>query len=117
MRRKSAIEIKLTNEERSVLERRARSNTAAHRDVVRAKLILRLADGEMSSTARSVQMDRKHVRKWAKRFERRRLLGLEDDTCSGRPPLFSPGSGDASHQNGLRAAGKREPVTVVVDLR
>jgi hypothetical protein len=49
MARKSSIRIQLTDEERFELERRARSLTAPHRIVVRAKAILMLADEQTVS--------------------------------------------------------------------
>jgi len=72
MARKSSIHIKLTNEERFEPERRARSLTAPHRIVVRAKVILMLAEGQsISGTAVQVGRGRRIVHKWAKRFVRK----------------------------------------------
>ena len=117
MPRKTPINIQLANEERFELEYRARSFTAPHRTVVRAKIILCLADAKtVSETARTVQMERRHVRKWAHRFVRKRLRGLEDKLRSGRPPRFSPGGGDTTHQDGMRVARIREPVAVALDM-
>jgi hypothetical protein len=44
------------------------------------------------------------VRKWVTRFLKRRLAGLADQPGRGRKPVFSPGGGDPSGQDGLRAA-------------
>ena len=105
MARKSTIHIELTNEEQFELERRARSLTAPHRIVVRAMVILMLAEGQtISGTARQVGRGRRIVHKWAKRFVRKRLDGLNDAPRSGRPPRFSPGGGDVPRQDGVRAA-------------
>ena len=72
MARKSSIHIKLTNEERFEPERRARSLTAPHRIVVRAKVILMLAEGQsILGTAVQVGRGRRIVHKWAKRFVRK----------------------------------------------
>ena len=60
MARKSSIHIKLTNEERFELERRARSLTAPHRIVVRAKVILMLAEGQ-SISGTAVQVSNRDV--------------------------------------------------------
>ena len=96
MSRKSSNHIKLTDGERFELERRARSLTAPHRIVVRAMVILMVAEGQtISGTARQVSRGRRIVQKWAKRFVRKRLDGLDDAPRSGRPPRFSPGGGDA----------------------
>jgi len=88
---KTPIRIVLTKEERDVLEEIARSFVEAHRDVVRAKVILALADGAtVSAVSRRVELQRRIVRKWADRFVRKRLRGLDDAPRSGRPPRFSP---------------------------
>jgi hypothetical protein len=105
MANKTPICIELIEDERAELERRARALCAPHRVVVRAKIILLLAAGQtLSSVAREVRRQRRHVRKWATRFERRRLQGLEDSPRSGRPARFSPLGGDPLGQAGLRAA-------------
>ena len=117
MARKSSNHIKLTDGERFELERRARSLTAPHRIVVRAMVILMVAEGQtISGTARQVSRGRRIVQKWAKRFVRKRLDGLDDAPRSGRPPRFSPGGGDAPRQDGMRAAGGTGPVAVAVDM-
>jgi predicted transcriptional regulator len=99
------ISIKLTEEERTALERQSRALSAPYRAVVRAKVILLLAAGKtVSAVAREVGRQRKHVRKWALRFERKRLRGLEDAARSGRPARFSPRSRVAPGEAGVRAA-------------
>jgi hypothetical protein len=101
----SPICIKLLPEEKLVLETLARSLTAPHRDVVRAKTILLLEEGyTVSDVARLVGRQRRIVRKWAWRFLDKRLQGLLDAPRSGRPPRFSPRSSSTPHQAGLRAA-------------
>ena len=102
---RTPIRIELTDVERCELEHLARAQCAPHRKVVRAQIILGLADGRtVSAVGRDVGWERRIVRKWAERFQRKRLLGLDDDPRSGRPPRFSPRSGDAPAQAGLRAA-------------
>ena len=97
--------IKLTAEEKVVLDHLSRSLTAAHRDVVRAKTILLLAeDYTVTAVARMVGRQRRIVRKWAWRFLAKRLQGLLDAPRSGRPPRFSPRSGRSPDQAGLRTA-------------
>lgn len=101
----SPILISLTTAERSELERIVRSQTAPVRDVQRARIILALAENfNIGRVAADLRTTRDSVRKWAKRFERRRIAGLLDAPRSGRPPRFSPRGGDARHQTGLRAA-------------
>jgi len=87
----SPIKIVLTESERQELERRSRSLTAPHREVVRAKVILGLAAGRPLMRLESeLQLTRKIIRKWGTRFERHRLEGLHDRPRSGRPARFSP---------------------------
>jgi hypothetical protein len=99
------IRIVLSDAERCELERASRGHCTPHRDVVRATVILRLATGQtVSAVGREVGMERRIVRKWADRFQRKRLQGLQDDPRSGRPARFSPGGGSASGEARLRAA-------------
>jgi hypothetical protein len=101
----SPIEILLTESERQELERRARSLTAPHREVVRAKVILGLAGGKPLMRLESeLQLTRKIVRKWGTRFERHRLEGPQDRPRSGRPVRFSPRSSGTSGEARLRVA-------------
>ena len=89
---RTAIRIELSREEEDELTRWSRSHAVPHGLVVRAKLVLLLAAGEtVSSVAREVGLERRIVGKWANRFVRQRLRGLEDAPRSGRPARFSPG--------------------------
>ncbi len=99
------IQIELSKQEREELTVRTRSQTMAHRDVLRAMIVLLLADGQsVSAIARRVRKQRKIVRKWGERFVKKRLEGLCDKPGRGRVPLFSPGRGDAPGQARMRAA-------------
>jgi restriction endonuclease Mrr len=99
------IEVELTRQERTELTRRARSQKMAHRDVLRAKIILMLAEGQsVSAIARQVLKQRKIVRKWGERFVKKRLEGLCDEPGRGRVPLFSPDRGNSANQARVRAA-------------
>jgi hypothetical protein len=97
---KTPIRILLTSEERAELESIARGLAILHRTVVRAKIVLALADGAtVSATAAKLATRRRIVQKWGKRFlliKKKRMDGLADDPRSGRPPRFSPGGGHAS---------------------
>jgi transposase len=74
--------------------------------VMRAQIILALVDGgTIGGTARHFGRQRRIVRKWAERFIRKRLRGLEDAARSGRPARFPPGDRDALGEARLRAAG------------
>ena len=106
-RTKSApLKIVLEPAERVVLEDIARAMVMPHRDVVRAQVILMVADClPLAAISRKVGLARRLVRKWATRFARDRFRGLADAPRSGRPPRFSPDRGDALGQTRLRAAG------------
>jgi hypothetical protein len=103
-RKKTRIQIVLSEAERAPLERQARGLAIPHREVVRAKIILLLAQGGTpSAVARNVGCARRIVHKWGERFVKKRLEGLVDDERSGRPPRFSPRSRSSPGQAGLRA--------------
>jgi transposase len=89
--RTSPYRIELTDEERARLRVLARSYSAPHRDVVRAKIVLLAADG-LSNEEIAARLDTPHqiVSKWRKRFYEQRLTGLQDRPRSGRPPAFPP---------------------------
>ncbi len=90
-RQQSPIRIVLAEAERAVLEHVAGSWARPHRDVVRAKVILRLAaQAPLTHIALELGVGRKMVRKWGERFVRKRLHGLDDEQRSGRPARFSP---------------------------
>ncbi len=95
----------LTEAEQQELERRARSLIAPHREVVRAKVVLGLAAGKtLMRLEQELQITRKIVRKWGKRFQKHRLAGLVDQPRSGRPARFSPRRGGPPGEAGLRVA-------------
>jgi hypothetical protein len=75
-RAQSPIRIELTSDERDELERIARAHSLPHRAVVRAQVVLRLAEGQsIGGVAREVGLQRRIVRKWAERFDS--LVDLE----------------------------------------
>jgi transposase len=86
---RSPFEIRLSNEDRSVVEQRASSRTAAHAEVVRARIVLAAAEGARNvDIARQVGVCVDVVSKWRKCFCQRGLDGLLDLPRSGRPPVF-----------------------------
>jgi hypothetical protein len=98
------IRIELTSEERTELEKRARGQRVAHRDAVRARIILLIGEGRpLSEVARRVGRQRTVVRKWGERFVKKRMAGLRDKPGRGRVPVFSPGDRRAFGEAGLRA--------------
>jgi transposase len=80
----------LSADEHRELTSRAGSGRSAHRDVVRATIILAAArGGSNAGIAAELRVHVDTVRKWRRRFWRRRLAGLADLPRSGRPRLFS----------------------------
>ena len=88
------IEIDLSEEERSELERLARSETRPFREVQRARMILYSAAGETDGwIAERLDCTPECVGKWRRRFGAQRLEGLTDLQRAGRPRRFPPRAG------------------------
>jgi hypothetical protein len=103
--RKSNLLVVLSEEERSRMEAWQRSTTVSAGLARRGRIILlRAAGASLSQIGRMVGIDRRHVRKWIKRFLAQRLSGLADKPGRGQKPVFSPHSGRSSGQDGVRAA-------------
>lgn len=99
MPRESPFAIRLSREERRVLEQRSRQYTLPYREVVRAKVVLLAATGlENTEIGERLDMPRPVVSKWRQRFFRHRLAGLEERPRGGRPSTFSP-SGRRARQS------------------
>jgi hypothetical protein len=80
----------LSAEEHQELTRRAQAARTAHRDVIRAQIILSAADGRSNAAiAAEVDVHVDTVRKWRRRFCAEGLAGLNDRPRSGRPPRFT----------------------------
>ena len=94
MTRRSPFMIELSAQDRSVLEQRARCYTAAHHQVVRAKIVLMAADG-LENTVIAARLDTRAqvVSLWRKRFYEEGLVGLNDRRRSGRPWALPPSGG------------------------
>ena len=85
-RRKAASEVKLTDEERCVLERLGRRRKVSRGDAQRADIVLRAADGLSNCViADAVDVTRQTVRIWRDRFAEHRLGGLNDEPRCGAP--------------------------------
>ena len=88
---KSPYPIELSEEEREVVERRARSSNAPYRQVMRARVILYVAAGEDNALiAKRLDVSRSFVSELRKRFFHERLKALEERPRSGRPVRFFP---------------------------
>jgi len=91
MPRQSPFTIALTEEERAMLERIARTYTSPYREVIRAKIVLYAAQGlENDDISRRLDTSRQMVSKWRKRFFERGISGLEELPRQGRPGVFPP---------------------------
>lgn len=83
--------IELAEEERAVVEQRARSSNAPFRVVIRARIVLYAAEGlDNVAIAERLDASRSFVSRVRKRFYEERLKGLEERPRSGRPVRFSP---------------------------
>ena len=86
----SPFVIILSTEERQQLTSRAHAARRAHRDVIRAQIILAAADGTSNAAiSADLGLHVDTVRKWRRRFYRKRLAGLADLPRPGRPPGFT----------------------------
>jgi transposase len=91
MPRTSPFIIALSCTEEQILVETSRQYTASYCKVVRAKIVLCAASGmENEQIAQRLDVPRRIVTKWRKRFYYQRLDGLEDQPGRGRPRSFSP---------------------------
>lgn len=89
MSRRSPFVVRLSKEDRAVLEERAASRSASHSTVVRARIVLLAADGLQNiDIAARVGVCVDVVLRWRKRFYEEGIGGLADRPRSGRPRRF-----------------------------
>ena len=85
-----AVPVTLTAAERTTLKERARGAKTAHRDRLRAQIVLAAARGrDNARIAADLRVAADTVRKWRGRFAGRGLAGLADLPRSGRPRRIS----------------------------
>ncbi|MGI8803394.1 MAG: helix-turn-helix domain-containing protein [Solirubrobacteraceae bacterium] len=102
----SKYRIELSETELVELRRRAGQYTRAHREVVRAKIVLLAAEGNSNAEiARRLDCTERSVHKWRRRFCEEGVPGLDEKPRPGRPRSFSPRSGRRDQGAGMRAAG------------
>jgi transposase len=88
MMRLAALELR--DGDREVLERRVRSQTAAQRDVTRARIVLLAGDGWSNrQIGAELGMHYNQVAVWRRRYEAMGMAGLADEDRPGRPPIYS----------------------------
>jgi transposase len=89
-----AAEVRLTPEDRAVLEARLRAPTTEQRDVLRARIVLLAAEGRSTqSIASTVGTMPRTVSVWRGRFARQGLAGLGDKPRPGRAPKYGAETG------------------------
>ena len=85
----SPYRVALCERERRLLTRRSRAERVAHRDVLRARIVLAAADGEPNAAiARRLGICCDTARKWRARFCAEGLAGLADRHRPGRRRTF-----------------------------
>jgi transposase len=83
---KPAPQITLTDEERRILEGYARRHSTAQALAMRARIILRCAEGgESVAIAAEMKINSGTVGRWRRRFAKLRLQGLHDEPRPGAP--------------------------------
>jgi transposase len=86
-----ATAISLTEPERRELERRARARTSRQQDALRARIVLRAADGATNSAiAADLGVARHTAQHWRDRFAADRLAGLADRPHQPEPRQYGP---------------------------
>ena len=79
----------IDGEVRVELERRLRSRTVESRVAQRARLVLLAGEGESNrAIGETVGLHYNQVAVWRRRFAEFGLAGLDDDSRSGRPPVY-----------------------------
>ena len=79
-----------TPEEKRVIAKLSRSQTASARLVERAKMLQLGSEGQsVPQIAEVLGLHEKTIRKWFKRFEQEGLAGLEDAPRSGAPSRYT----------------------------
>jgi len=89
-----AAEVRLTPEDRAVLEARVRAPTTEQRDAFRARIVLLADEGRSTrSIARALGTMPRTVSTWRGRFAREGLAGLADKPRPGPAPKYTSETG------------------------
>src|SRR5260370_29582788 len=79
--------LELTPDEKQELQRLAGSKTGSQRDGLRARIVLRRAEGSREAeVAAALGVSINTVSTWSRRFEQQGLEGLQDRPGGGRKP-------------------------------
>jgi transposase len=85
-----AREVRLTPEERALLEARCRAPTTPQRDVRRARIVLLAAAGRSTrAIARELGVRPRVVSTWRNRFADQGVDGLKDKPHPGKKPIYT----------------------------
>ena len=88
---RKAIEIQLTADERQALEDIVKKSASEQRMVLRAQIILLVAEGRRNKEIMEIlDVSKPVVVKWRKRFAQDRLEGLNDAPRPGKPRIYGP---------------------------
>jgi hypothetical protein len=102
MPRESPYQISLSENELRELSTRAAKYTLPYFMVIRAKMILLVADGlSNEEIATRLHTRREVVSMWRKRFFEQRIEGLEERPRPGRPRAFPPRLGRSDQGAGV----------------
>lgn len=87
---REAIEVRLTPEDRAVLEARLRAPKTEQRQVMRAQVVLLAAEGQSTrSIADELEVMPRTVSLWRGRYAREGLAGLDNRRRCGRKPKYT----------------------------
>ena len=112
---RSPIQIALSPEERADLQHLIRCTTAANGLAQRTRMVLLFDEGvPIVEIGRRLGFQRRIVKKWLRRFAKRRRDGLDDAPRTGRPPVFSPRGRAPRREDRLRAPGQAGAVALAV---
>jgi transposase len=98
--------VKVSEADRSELERRVELDSTRERDRLRAQVVLLAAEGLTNrEIARRIGLRPEHVGVWRHRYVTQGLAGLDDRERDGRPPVYGDEVRDLIRSTIRRIAG------------